>query len=74
MADEAAEARTQLGKSASGQRMRVASLCPTTTTAAKMAEGAMRPAAWGGRGTSNAGIEEGEMRQFTNPLCDGKMT
>ena len=28
----------------------------------------------GGRGTSNAGIEEGEMRQFTNPLCDGKMT
>ena len=27
-----------------------------------------------GRGTSNAGIEEGEMRQFTNPLCDGKMT
>ena len=67
--DGAAEARTQLGKSASGQRMRVASLCPT-----KMAEGATRPAAWGGRGTSNAGIEEGEMRQFTNPLCDGKMT
>ena len=28
-----------------------------------------------GRGTSNAGrIEEGEMRQFTNPLGDGKMT
>ena len=53
--------------------MRVA-LCPTTTAAAKMAEGATRPAAWGGRGTSNAGIEEGEMRQFTNPLCDGKMT
>ena len=72
--DGAAEARTQLGKSASGQRMRVA-LCPTTTKRAKMAEGATRPAAaWGGRGTSNAGIEEGEMRQFTNPLCDGKMT